>query len=65
MSYDLKSKQTNKQRFLIQIYYIQAWEPSAAMVTKSYSSRLPPLKWSYQNLKNQAKNIPVGFPIPQ
>ena len=44
-----------------------AWEPSAALVTKSYSCRLHwETKLSLFNLEsqNQAKNVPVGLELP-
>ena len=30
--------------FKVQVYYILAWEPRAAQITKSFSRRLPALK---------------------
>ena len=35
---------TSGYPFKVQVYYILAWEPRAAQITKSFSRRLPALK---------------------
>ena len=62
--------------FFIHFIKHYAWEPTAALVTKSYLCRLPALERFYRETKNfatkvdphnlesqnQAKFIPVGLP---
>ena len=76
LRYDRTNKQTNRDYYFI---YILAWEPSAAQVTKSYSSRLPApgrFYWktkfsllksthSVKNLKTKLKTFPWLSRVPQ
>ena len=45
------NKQTDKHILQLYIHIQQAWEPSAAQVTNSYSRRLPALERFYRETK--------------